>query len=244
MDSAEIGALIKARRKELGLTLQEVQRLSGINNGNLSKIENGKQSLTNDTMRSLFKALKLPLTELFTGQRAQDAELRNNSASDAGKHYRYVREYESLSQISQDENVAIGRIEVRPDPARGGVAFNVDDRKAHLFHGGSIANLQSRPANLAHQEVTNNLMAPRIMAGDVVVLDLGDTDVPEEGGVFGIVMDDETVKIRRLYPYMKGGLRIVCDADKGEPEITLTAHQAAAVTIAGRVKHLQGNSGF
>jgi transcriptional regulator with XRE-family HTH domain len=236
-----MGALIRARRKALGLTLQELQRLTGINNGNLSKIERGEQSLTNKTMTALSRALDLPL---FAEVRAQTATLDNNSASDAGNPYRFVREFDSLSQISQDENVAIGIIGVRPDLAHGGVAFDVDDRIAHLFHGGSIASLGSAPVNLAHYPVPNNLMAPRILAGDVVVLDLGDTTVPPEGGVFGIVMDGETVQIRRLFPFMKGGLRIICDAEKGEPEITLNAQQAAVVAIAGRVKHLQGNSGF
>lgn len=217
--------------------------MSGINNGNLSKIENGKQSLTNDTMRALSKALKVPLSELFADSRAQDATGMHNSASGAGKHYRYVSEFERVSQISQDENVAIGTIEVRPDAARGGVGFSVDERRAHLFYGGSIAKLDSKPVNLAHHHVADNLMAPRILSGDVVVIDIGDTDVPADGGVFGIVMDGETVEIRRLYPFLKGGLRILCDSG-AVPEITLNASQATAVTIAGRVKHLQGNGGF
>src|SRR5215813_12942946 len=47
------GNTIREHRQSRGWTLTALQERSGINNGNLSKIENGLQSLSNKTMESL-----------------------------------------------------------------------------------------------------------------------------------------------------------------------------------------------
>lgn len=63
----EIGAPIKAWRKHKGLTLTQVQKLTGINNGNLSKVERGVQSAKNDTIIKLAMAYGITPGMLLAG---------------------------------------------------------------------------------------------------------------------------------------------------------------------------------
>jgi transcriptional regulator with XRE-family HTH domain len=246
VDDSEIGARIKSLRKARKLTLTQVQELSGINNGNLSKIERGLQSLTNTSIRNLAKALGVSPAEIFTEGYAQSAGLTHNSAAGAGRNFRDVREYENLSSIPQDENVAIAAIQVRPDVAHGGVTFGQDPSKSHVFYGGDIAKLKTEPSNLLALQIEDDLMQPRLYKGDEVVISLEDKDIPASGGVFAVVLDDETVVVRRLLPYPNKGMRIVCDnpAYNGTLDVTLNAQQASRITIAGRLKHSRSLSGF
>ncbi|MGF6641823.1 XRE family transcriptional regulator [Paraburkholderia sp. MM6662-R1] len=235
----DIGDLIRAHREKCGLTLTALQDLSGINNGSLSKIERGRQSLTNATIKALARAFDVSLPELFSDV---NAAIVSHSA-DPGAPHKLVSEYELLSHIPENENVAIGTISIRPNAARGGIECRIDEHHAQLFYGGAIRDLNSLPGNLAAFEIEDDMMAPRLHIKDVVVADLGDKVIPATGGVFALVLDDEHVAVRRVLPYVGRGMRILCDNDH-YPEITLTGSQAAAVTILGRIKHMRGSAGF
>lgn len=52
---------LKGRRQELGLSLRDVERLSGIDNSNLSSMEKGTRSLSLDTLIKLTRALGLKI---------------------------------------------------------------------------------------------------------------------------------------------------------------------------------------
>jgi hypothetical protein len=64
--------------------------------------------------------------------------------------------------------------------------------------------------------------------------------------VFAVVLDDETVVVRRLAPYINKGIRIICDnqAYNGVHDVTLNAQQASRITVAGRLKHSRSSAGF
>jgi transcriptional regulator with XRE-family HTH domain len=243
-DDSDIGELIRAHRERCGLTLTALQQLTGINNGSLSKIERGKQSLTNSTIRALAQAFKVPVSQLLVDVRLRNAIVHSSSSDPGAIPHRLVSEYELLSHIPENVNVAIGTISIRPNSARGGVQIHIEERKAHLFHGGAIRELDCKPGNLVSFEIEDDMMASRLRIHDVVVADLGDTVIPVTGGVFALVMDEETVAVRRVLPYINRGIRILCDNRDYPDIITLTASQAAAVTIVGRVKHMRGSGGF
>lgn len=50
---------LKGRRQELGLSLRDVERLSGIDNSNLSSMEKGQRNLSLDSLIKLTTALGL-----------------------------------------------------------------------------------------------------------------------------------------------------------------------------------------
>jgi transcriptional regulator with XRE-family HTH domain len=239
----EIGSIIKHHRKRLGLTLLELQKRTGINNGNLSKIERGQQSLTNDSMKSIASALGMSLSDLFSAQQAQPVILGHNSAAAKVQHLvRLASELETFDQISEDENVAIGMVSPVVDAVRGGIKVEVDEKNAHLFTGSELKEITSAPSHVGAYVIGDDLMEPRLYKGDTVLVDLADTQIPAAGGVFCVVMDDE-IGVRRLLPYPGRGMRIICDNSK-YPEAVLDQRQALAVHIVGRLKMVRSKQGL
>ena len=61
----KFGKLVRQIRIEKNLTLLEVEVRTGINEGALSKIENGKKNLAFTTLVKLANGLEIPLSKLF-----------------------------------------------------------------------------------------------------------------------------------------------------------------------------------
>ena len=57
LTTLSLGAAIKASRQSRGLTLDYMQRETGINKGNLSKIEHGADNITVGTLRKIAAAI-------------------------------------------------------------------------------------------------------------------------------------------------------------------------------------------
>lgn len=64
MQHAPLGDIVRRRRTDLGLSLRDLERLTGIHRGPLSEVENGQRVLSGERLRRLADALELPLTEL------------------------------------------------------------------------------------------------------------------------------------------------------------------------------------
>ena len=62
-----IGRELRAFRKQQGMTVAELSRLTDISVGMLSKIENGNTSPSLTTLQALAHALSVPLTAFFRG---------------------------------------------------------------------------------------------------------------------------------------------------------------------------------
>lgn len=60
-----IGLQVRAYRVELGMTVVEVAKQAGLSAGMLSKIENGNTSPSLATLKSLSRALNVPVTSFF-----------------------------------------------------------------------------------------------------------------------------------------------------------------------------------
>lgn len=54
-----VGAALKAARKERGLTIRQVEEMTGIANNHISRIENGRYNVTLDTIALIAAALDL-----------------------------------------------------------------------------------------------------------------------------------------------------------------------------------------
>lgn len=245
VENAEIGKRIKAHREQRGLRLREMNLRTGINTGSLSKIENGHQSLTNDSMIAIAKALDITLAQLFSDIPAHNGIRGNTGDPDVGRHTRHLSEFKCLNEIPKDENVAIGIITARPNASRGGITYSVEERTTHLFGGFMVNDLDSKPDNIGCFELLDDTMEPRMYASDVVVADLGDKEIPLNGGIFVIVLDelDPQLCVRRVLPFVNKGIRIICENSR-YPEMVLTAQQAAGVNIVGRVKRSSCRGGF
>lgn len=62
-----IGREVRAYRKQQGITVAELSRLTDLSIGMLSKIENGNTSPSLTTLQTLANALSVPLTAFFKG---------------------------------------------------------------------------------------------------------------------------------------------------------------------------------
>jgi hypothetical protein len=72
------GSLIRARRLELGLTLEDVRSLTGIDKSGLSKVERGLSAgLRPHNVRHLARCLKMPMHEISP----ELAELKRRTAA-------------------------------------------------------------------------------------------------------------------------------------------------------------------
>jgi len=65
MNVKRIGSTIKKRRLEAGLSLSELARMSGVDKGNLSRLENGTLGTSLPALERIAKALNLGLAELL-----------------------------------------------------------------------------------------------------------------------------------------------------------------------------------
>jgi HTH-type transcriptional regulator, competence development regulator len=62
----EFGAILRQARIEKKLTLLDLEVRSGINEGELSRIENGKKNFNFTTLVKLAKGLEIPLSKLLS----------------------------------------------------------------------------------------------------------------------------------------------------------------------------------
>lgn len=70
--AAKIGDRLRERRKSLGLSLEDLSRLSGSTVPTLSNIERGKRDVKLSTLVSLAGALRVDLSELFVANEVKD----------------------------------------------------------------------------------------------------------------------------------------------------------------------------
>ena len=62
----QFGSILKQLRIEKGLTLLDLEVRTGINEGTLSKIENGKKNFNFTTLVKLAKGLEVPVSKLLS----------------------------------------------------------------------------------------------------------------------------------------------------------------------------------
>lgn len=83
-----IGREVRAFRKQQGITVAELSRLTDLSIGMLSKIENGNTSPSLTTLQTLANALSVPLTSFFRGYE----ESREAVHTKAGEGFEIERE--------------------------------------------------------------------------------------------------------------------------------------------------------
>ena len=76
----KVGTKLRERRKALGLSLEDLSRLSGSTVPTLSNIERGKRDVKLSTLVSLAIALRLELSQLFIDESAKNLAPRHDNA--------------------------------------------------------------------------------------------------------------------------------------------------------------------
>jgi transcriptional regulator with XRE-family HTH domain len=106
--SRDIGAAIRKRRKELGLSQEQLAEKVGVSYQQIQRYENGNSMLNVENMQRIAKILYLPVTSLFAPDQAHAvAEAAFPYApSDEKTLLRYYREISSRS----DKHLAISLV--------------------------------------------------------------------------------------------------------------------------------------
>jgi DNA-binding XRE family transcriptional regulator len=73
-----LGARLRRFRRDLGWTLEEASRVTGVGRSTLSKIENGQISPTFDLLRRLTMRMRVDLVVLFSAETNQEPRGRRS----------------------------------------------------------------------------------------------------------------------------------------------------------------------
>lgn len=234
-----IGEKIRFHRKASGLTLQQMEAITGINNGNLSRIERGAQNLTEPTLSKIAGAFGITLTQLLAdfGDRISDAH--QPGATTIPPHV--FNTYKALADLPDGANILISSIAVTTNND-GRPAWHLNPDAALLFNSSQIKDLDATPAEMASFVNRGRSMEPRLFDGDSVICNMADTEVPEDGGVFVIMYDGELL-VRRLFRRPGGGVIIKCD-NQDYPSIGVLRAELESLKVIGRVKYRSGAGDF
>jgi transcriptional regulator with XRE-family HTH domain len=114
--AAAIGAQIRRRREQRGMSGAELARRSGLSKATLSQLEAGKGNPTIETLDALAVALLIPLTDLLTRDTDPGPVLVPGTELAEGKVGR-----ELLRRISSGHSLEIWRLRVPPNTELDGV---------------------------------------------------------------------------------------------------------------------------
>lgn len=181
-----IGEIIYNRRKELGLTLEEIGNATGVSKSTVKKWENGFiANMRRDKIEKLANVLQISPIVLLNGNQEDDKP--------------------NAEILSAGENIY--KIPVFSSVSAGFGAYACSDviDYLHLY----IANPADVPEMLCIK-VTGDSMYPKIEDGDIIVVrkqdsvDSGSIAVVlvdnEEGFVKKVVYDQETIELHSINP--------------------------------------------
>jgi len=247
MTKLTIGEKIKFHRKRVGMTLTEMAEKTGINNGNLSKIENRKQGVTEEGMEKIASVLRMSLVDMIrdieldsAGKPIQNSSTINSHRdSSFGQIGRNIRELNSLDEITIGENIVVEGIKYEASVIS---KFITDERVQFIFNSDSLTRVKAIPRDIYGLEIKDDAMTPRLFKGDHILIDTGDKELVPSGGVYAVAVND-SIEVRRLFPKADRGMKMVCDNVNYLSEV-FTEEEKKFVTIIGRVKAMRGASGL
>ncbi|MBN1910207.1 MAG: cupin domain-containing protein [Pirellulales bacterium] len=163
VDEQTIGANIRRRREEAGISLTELAGRAALTKGALSKIETGKGSPAISTVLRIAEALECPLSELFA--EAEQAlpyvfTPRGQGQIITRDGTRFGYSYEALALAMHDKTAEPFLLTIRPgDPSgtfhhageefihmlSGRMEFTVGEKKLRLQRGDSLYFDSSQP---------------------------------------------------------------------------------------------------
>ena len=109
--SREIGLIIKKRRKELGISQEELAETLNISYQQVQRYENGLNRLNVENIQTVANALKVPVTDFFTFDKmamiAEDkTPYRTTDEDRLLKHFRKIEDRSSKQTVIQVARLA------------------------------------------------------------------------------------------------------------------------------------------
>ena len=104
--TSEIGAAISQRRKELGLTQEQLAEAAGVSYQQMQRYENGGSMINVENVQRIARALSIHVTVLFENGRVQEVAEPSSPSKEEKTLLRYFRELSAKS----DKQLAISVI--------------------------------------------------------------------------------------------------------------------------------------
>lgn len=234
-----VGGNIRHYRKKAGLTLTQMESLTGINNGNLSRIERGGQNLTAPTLTKIAEALGVSVAKLLTTSGNGISEVQQDGRG--AIPYKVFRTYKSLADVPHGANILMSRLaasEVSDDSC----PWQFVHEDPLVFNADHVRPLRRAPSGLAAVVHAGRAMEPRLFDGDHLIVDMAENTIPDNGGIFALVYAGELM-VRRLFRRPGGGVIVKCD-NQEYPTIDVSREEAVHLTVIGRIKFRSGPGDF
>ena len=184
---SNIGELIEKRRKELGLTLEEVGNYVGVGKSTVKKWETGYISnMRRDKISLLSKILQISPTELI-GDYSDDI----------------YSQFDNISPIRTQRIPLLGEI------ACGKPIYCDEDRESYVEVGADIR------ADFCLRAKGDSMIGARIMDGDIVFI--REQPIVENGEIAAVIIDDEATLKRVYYYKDSGKLILQAENPKYSP---------------------------
>ncbi len=220
---AMIGDRIRARRKDLGLKQPELGKLVGISASALSQLERGdSKSPSAENLLRLAKALKCSPEWLQTGR---------GTAAGA-----------SAEEIGRYTVTRSARIPMYTAELAAGIGTHIDmDSVSEFFEVGQevLERHNLSETQVVAARVRGESMSPRLLDGDVVLIDTSDKR-PRDRQVYAVAVGEgeyADLKVKRLLHNLDGSWTISSD-NKDDPDFrdqTISTHNFRELRVIGRV---------
>jgi len=215
----QIGAALRIIRKQKKITLETVEKLTGIGTGNLSRMENCKQGITQANMEKIALAIGCNISDIY-------------HLAESGKSPEYDK------SISDERYVMVPRLAV---PVAAGNGNHVDEhveiQDTLAFRREWLAKKGLKHDNLEVFTASGDSMWPYISDGDVVLVDIADTN-QRSNEVFVIWQPEPYgIRVKRLLLRENGDVIVRSDnADKAlYPDEVIRHSERDTMRIIGRV---------
>lgn len=223
-----LGARVKERRLELGLTQEELSQKVGVGISTINKLET-RDNKSSQKASELADALGVSLEWLVAG--VEPVKIPAYS----------IQAYEDISEVSNDHaKIPVYQIELSAGTGATAPEF-VETIYELPFRLDWVLSEGVKPENVKVMKVKGDSMLTTLGNGDKVLIDVG-CRLVEDNRVYAIVLNDD-VYVKRLFRTYNGGLDIVSDNEDFD-KVTIPPDELHYVYIIGRVFHKMGNSGL
>lgn len=213
VDDMDFRELIKNRRAELNLTLEDVAKAVGVGKATVQRWESGEiKNLRRDRIAKLAKVLNLPPSALVT-------------ADDSYEDYERT-EFDNVCPIDRFHIPILG------DIACGEPRFADSDFEGYTEVGAGIR------ADFALHCKGDSMIGARIYDGDLVFIRRQD-DVAD-GEIAAVIIDDEAT-LKRVYKLPGGRVQLRAENPRYAPIYIGGDDESRYVHILGKAVAFQGN---
>ena len=211
---SSIGKIIESRRKELGLTLEEVGNAVGVGKSTVKKWETGYISnMRRDRINALAKILQLNPNVLI------DEKSESTPTSDLSELY---EKYPNIKPIKKIKIPMLGKI------ACGEPTFADEGHETYIETDGHIQ------ADFC-LTCAGDSMLPKIENGDIVFI--RKQEIVDDGQIAAVIIGDEATLKRVYYDKPNNILQLIAENPKYKP-LVYSGPELDQVHILGRAVSL------